>query len=66
MYIVPYFFNLYEEHSVWNARVDNSQTGIKISGKHINNLRYANDVTLMAEIEDELKNLLMIVKGENE
>ena len=62
----PYLFDWYEKHSMWNARLNDSQTGIKISGKHINNLRYADDTTLKAEIEDELKNLLIMVKEEKE
>ena len=49
-----------------NARLDEAQAGIKISGRNINNLRYADDTTLMAESEEELKNLLMKVKEENE
>ena len=49
-----------------NARWDDSQAGIKISGRNINNLRYADDITLMAESEEKLKSLLMKVKGENE
>ena len=49
-----------------NAKLDESQTGIKIAGRNINNLRYADDTTLMAESEEELKNLLMKVKEENE
>ena len=49
-----------------NARLDESQAGIKIARKHINNLRYTDDTTLMAESEEELKNLLMRVKEENE
>ena len=48
-----------------NARLDESQAGIKITGKNINNLRYADDTTLMAESEEELKSLLMKVKEEN-
>ena len=47
---------------MWNAKVDEAQAGIKIAGRNINNLRYADDTTLMAEIEEELKNLLMKVK----
>ena len=47
---------------MWNARLDESQAGIKISGRNINNLRYAGDITLMAESEEELKSLLMRVK----
>ena len=51
---------------MWNARPDESQAGIKIAGRNINNLRYADDTTLMAESEDELKSLLMRVKEESE
>ena len=51
---------------MWNAGLDESQAGIKISGKNINNLRYADDTTLMAEIEEELKRHLMKVKEESE
>ena len=49
-----------------NAGLDEAQTGIKISGRNINNLRYANDITLMAESKEELKSLLMKVKEESE
>ena len=59
-------FNLYAECNMWNARLDEVQGGIKIAGKNINNLRYADDTTLMAEREEELKSLLMKVKEENE
>ena len=51
---------------MWNARLDELQARIKISGKNINNLRYADDTTPMAENKDELKNLLMSVKEESE
>ena len=51
---------------MWNARLDEAQAGIKIAGRNINTLRYANDPTLMAESEEELKSLLMKVKGESE
>ena len=51
---------------MWNARLDEAEAGIKITGRNINNLRYANDTTLMAESEEELKNLLMKVKEESE
>ena len=51
---------------MWNARLDDSHTGIKILRKNINNLRYADDTTLMAESEEELKSLLMKVKWESE
>ena len=49
---------------MWNARLDEAQAGIKIAGRNINNLRYADDTTLMAESEEELKSLLVKVKGE--
>ena len=50
---------------MWNAGLDEAQAGIKIAGRNINNLRYANDTTLMAESEEELKSLLMKVKKES-
>ena len=59
-------FNLYEEYIIQNARLDEAQTGIKISGRNINNLRYADDTTFMAESEEELKSLLMKVKEKSE
>ena len=51
---------------MWNAKLDEAQTGIKIDGRNISNLRYADDTTIMAENEEELKNLLMNVKEESE
>ena len=51
---------------MWNARLDEAQAGIKIAGRNINNLRYADDTTFMAESEEELKSLLMKVKEESE
>ena len=51
---------------MWNARLDEAQAGIKISGRNINNLRYADDTTLIAKSEEELKSLLMRVKEERE
>ena len=51
---------------MWNARLDEAQAGIKIAGRNINNFRYANDTTLMAESKEELKSLLMKVKEESE
>ena len=51
---------------MWNARLDEAQAGIKVAGRNINNLRYANDTTLMAENEEELKSLLMKVKEESD
>ena len=62
----PCLFNLYAEYIMRNAKLDEAQVGIKITGRNINNLRYANDTTLMAECEEELKSLLMKVKEENE
>ena len=59
-------FNLYAEYIMWNARLDESQAGIKISGRNINNLRYAGDITLTTESQEELKSLLMKVKEEQE
>ena len=66
LYIVPCLFNLYAEYIMWNARLDESQAEIKIARRNINNLRYADDTTLMAESEEELKSLLMKVKVESE
>ena len=62
----PSLFNLYADYIMQNARLDESQAGIKIARRNINNLRYADDTTLMAEVEDELKNLLMRLKEESE
>ena len=59
-------FNLYAENIMQNARLDEAQAGIKIAWRNINNLRYANDTTLMAGSEEELNSLLMKVKEENE
>ena len=56
----------YAEYIIWNAGLDEAQAGIKIAGRYINNLRYADDTTLMAESEEELKNLLVKVKEESE
>ena len=58
----PCLFNLHAEYIMRNARLDEPQAGIKISGRNINNLRYADDTTVMAESEEELKSLLMKVK----
>ena len=70
MYIVhilsPCLFNLYAEYIMWNAGLEDAQAGIKITGININNLRYADDITLMAESEEELNSLLMKVKEESE
>ena len=62
----PCLFNLYAEYIMRNAGLDEAQTGIKIAWRNINNLRYADDTTLMAESEEKLKSLLMKVKEENE
>ena len=59
-------FNLYAEYIMWHARLDETQAGIKIARRNINNLRYADDTTLMAESKEELKSLLMKVKEESE
>ena len=60
------FLNLYAEYIIWNATLDVSQAGIKISRRNISNFRYADDTTLMAESKEELKSLLMKVKEETE
>ena len=57
---------MYAEYIMWNARLDEAQTGIKIARRNINNLSYADDTTLMAESKEELKSLLMKVKEESE
>ena len=62
----PCLFNFYAEYITQNARLDEAQAGIKIAGRNINNLRYADDTTLMPENEEELKSLLMSVKEESE
>ena len=62
----PCLFNLYTEYIMWNAGLEKAQAGIKIAGRNINNLKYADDTTLMAEIKEELKSLLMKVKEESE
>ena len=62
----PCLFNFYAEYITRNARLDEAQAGIKIAGRNINNLRYADDTTRMAESKEELKSLLMKVKEETE
>ena len=62
----PCLFNLYAEYIMQNAGLDGAQAGVKIAGRNINNLRYADDTNLMAESEDELKSLLMKVKDKSE
>ena len=66
LYIVTCLFNLYAEYIMRNAGLEETQAGIKIARRNINNLRYADDTTLMAESEEELKSLLMKVKEESE
>ena len=61
----PYLFNLYAKYIMRNAGLEETQAGIKIAGRNINNLRYADDTTLMAESEEEIKSLLMKVKEES-
>ena len=62
----PCLFNLYAEYIRQNARLDEAQAGGKIAGRNVNNLRYADDTTLMADSKEELKSLLMKVKEESE
>ena len=62
----PCLFNLYIEYILQNARLDETQAGIKIAGRNINNLRYSDGTTLMAESKEELKSLLVKVKEESE
>ena len=61
----PCLFNLYAEYIIGNAGLEEAQAGIKTTGRNVNNLRYADDTTLMAESEEELKSLLMKVKEES-
>ena len=63
---LPCLFNFYAEYIMQNAGLDEAQPGIKISGRNINNLRYADDTILMAESKEELRSLLMKVKEESE
>ena len=62
----PCLFNLHVEYIMWNAGLDVAQAGIKIAGRNINNLRYADDTTIMAERREEPKSFLMKVKEESE
>ena len=62
----PCLFNLYAEYIIWNAGLNEAQARIKIARRNISNLRYSDDTALMAESEEELKTLLMIVKEESE
>ena len=63
--LLPCLLNFYAEHIMWNAGLDEAQAGTKIAGRNINNLRHADDTTLMAESEEELESLLMKVKEES-
>ena len=62
----PCLFNFYAKYIMWNARLDEAQSGIKTAKRNINNLRYADDITLKVESEEEQKRLLMKVKEESE
>ena len=62
----PCLFNLYAEYIMQNTRLDEAQSGIKISGRNIKNLRYSHDTTLMAESKEKLKSLLVKMKEESE
>ena len=66
LYIFTYLFNLYAEYIMLNAGLDEAQAGIKIARRNIDNLRYADDMTLMVESKEEPKSLLMKVKEESE
>ena len=66
LYLSPCLFNLYAEYIMRNAGLEEAQAGIRSAGRNINRLRYADDTTLMAESEEELKSLLMRVKEESE
>ena len=62
----PCLLNLYAEYIIWNIGLDESQGGLKIARRNISNIRYADDITLMAESKEELRSLLMEVKEERE
>ena len=62
----PCLFNFYAKYIMWNASLDEAQAGIKISARNINNLKYADDTTFMAESQEEVKSLLMKLKEESE
>ena len=66
LYIVTCLFNLYAEYIMRNTGLDEAEVGVKIAGRNINNLRYADDTTLKAESEEELKSLLMKMREESE
>ena len=64
--LLSWLFNFYAEYIMWNARLDETQAGIKFAERNINTLRHADDTTLMAESEEESKSLLIKVKKESE
>ena len=64
--MLPWLYNFYVEYLMWNAKLDETQAGVKIARRNIYNLRYTDDTTLMAESEEEMKSLLMKVKEESE
>ena len=64
--LLPRLCNLYSEYLTWNARLDETQAGVRIAGRNVNNLRYAEDTTLTAKSEEELKSFLMKMKEESE
>ena len=66
VYCHPAYFSFYAEYIIWNAKLGEAQAGIKIAGRNINNLRYADGTTLMTQNEEELKSLLMKVKEDSE
>ena len=66
LYMSPCLFGFYAQYIMWNSGLNESQAGIKISGRNINNLRLADDTTLMAESEEKLQNLLMRVNEKSE
>ena len=63
--MLPWLFNFYVEYLMWNAKLDETQAGVKIARRNINNLKYADDTTLVIENEEEMKSLLMKVKEES-
>ena len=64
--MLPWLYNFYVEYLMWNAKLDETQAGVKIARRNINNLKYADDTILVIENEEEMKSLLMKVKEESE
>ena len=64
--LLPCLFNLYAQYIMWNSKLADAPAGIKIAGRNVSNLRYADDTTLVAESEEEIKSLLIMVKEERE